>query len=400
MNQVGIESFYQVHNTDELLSPCLLVYPEVIRRNLSEMIRIAGGAQRLRPHVKTHKCADIVRLELAAGITKHKCATLAEAEMLAECSAPDVLLAYPQTGPNLGALLELIARFPATKFSVVVDNPQAAGALAAVTEQAPRQRHPSPLNVFIDLDTGMHRTGIAPGGAVQLAQQIAASPALRLVGLHVYDGQNHQSDLSERQGAVSALMQPVLELVEQLQQAALPINTLVCGGTPTFPVFADYQLPESLSSGGGVAIELSPGTSVLSDFNYGRDYRDMEGIAHAALLLTRVISKPGDDLLTVDLGYKAVASDQPAGRRCYFPQLPGVEQIQHSEEHLVLRTPQANHYQVGDVLYAIPAHICPTVALHAEMQVIEGNRATGSWAVSARHRLYRTPQSSLSKQSL
>jgi D-serine deaminase-like pyridoxal phosphate-dependent protein len=398
MNQVGIESFYQVHNTDELLSPCLLVYPEVIRRNLIEMIRIAGGAQRLRPHVKTHKCAEIVRMELAAGITKHKCATLAEAEMLAECSAPDVLVAYPQAGPNLGELLELIRRFPATKFSVVVDNPQAAGALAAVTEQAAGKRHTSPLDVFIDLDTGMHRTGIAPGaGAVQLAQQIAGCPKLRLIGLHVYDGQNHQSDLDERQGAVLALMQPVLELVGQLQHAGLSINTLVCGGTPTFPVFADYQLPESLSRGGGLAIELSPGTSVLSDFNYGRYYRDMDGIAHAALLLTRVISKPADDLLTVDLGYKAVASDQPAGRRCHFPQLPDVEQIQHSEEHLVLRTPQANRYQVGDVLYAIPAHICPTVALHAEVQVIEGAQATGSWPVSARHRLYRTSQSSLNK---
>lgn len=382
---------YQVNNAGELLSPCLLVYPEVIHRNLAEMIRIAGGAHRLRPHVKTHKCAEIVRMELAAGITKHKCATLAEAEMLAACGAPDVLLAYPLAGPNVAKLLGLMQRHTPTKFSLVVDNPHALDALGIAT--APKDAlAPGPkLDVFIDLDTGMHRTGIAVGaGALALARQIAQYPTLRLVGLHVYDGQNHQSDLSERRAAVSALMQPVLELVAQMQEAGMTMNTLVCGGTPTFPVFADFELPDSLTAGGTLAIELSPGTSVLSDFNYGRDYRDMDGIGHAALLLTRVISKPGGDLLTVDLGYKAVASDQPAGRRCNFPELPDAEQIQHSEEHLVLRTSAASRYEVGDILYAIPAHICPTVALHAEMQVIEGNRVTGSWPVSARHRLYRT----------
>ncbi len=390
MSEASIES-YQVGNAGELLSPCLLVYPAVIRCNLAEMIRIAGGAQRLRPHVKTHKCAEIVRMELAAGITKHKCATLAEAEMLAACGAPDVLLAYPMAGPNVAKLLELKQRYAETKFSVVADDVRALDALGAATEREQVERRGTKLDVFMDLDTGMHRTGIAPGAeALELALQIAKYPTLRLVGLHVYDGQNHQSDLSERRAAVATLMQPVLELVGQLRQAGMAINTLVCGGTPTFPVFADFQLPESLMAGGSLAIELSPGTSVLSDFNYGRDYRDMAGIAHAALLLTRVISKPADNLLTVDLGYKAVASDQPAGRRCNFPELPDVEQIQHSEEHLVLRTSAARRYEVGDILYAIPAHICPTVALHAELQVVEGNQATGSWPVSARHRLYRT----------
>ncbi len=384
---------YRIANISELMTPCLLVYPDIIRSNLAEMLRIAGGATRLRPHVKTHKCADIVRMALAMGINKHKCATLAEAEMLANCGAPDVLIAYPQTGPSIEKLLDLTQLFAQTEFTTVVDNALALRELAAVTS-----RRGISLQVLIDIDSGMHRTGIAPDAdAVELAREIVDCSTLRLVGLHVYDGHNHQSDLQERQSAVAALMQPVFQLVKQLRGEGIPIDKVVCGGTPTFPVFAELQVPVEIMQGGRLELELSPGTTVLSDFNYGKNYRDMSGIRHAAMLLTRVISKPGKDLLTVDLGYKAVASDPPAGHRCSFPELPDVEQIQHSEEHLVLRTSAAGSYQVGDVLYAIPAHICPTVALHAQLQVVENGHVTGNWPVSARHRLYQAnPRSMVS----
>ena len=90
---------YLIHDTSAIFSPALLFYKDIIRRNISQAIAVAGGVDRLRPHVKTHKTREIVRMELDAGISKHKCATLAEAEMLADCGAPDVLLAYPMVGP-------------------------------------------------------------------------------------------------------------------------------------------------------------------------------------------------------------------------------------------------------------------------------------------------------------
>jgi D-serine deaminase-like pyridoxal phosphate-dependent protein len=238
------------------------------------------------------------------------------------------------------------------------------------------------MQVLLDLDTGMHRTGIPVGAAAQeLYLQIGQSRALSAGGLHCYDGQNHQPDLQARRAAVSALWQPVMHMVEQLTQAGAAVPKIVCGGTPTFPVFASLQSPMATMD-----IECSPGTCVLSDFNYGRDYADMSGFHPAAVLMTRVISRHHANRVTVDLGYKAVASDPPAGRRCHFLNLPGAKEIQHSEEHLVVEAPAADHLQVGDVLYAVPAHVCPTVALHSHLIVVENGAIIDRWKVTARDR--------------
>src|SRR5438445_1223834 len=96
---------YRLRDTSTVLSPGLLFYKDLIRRNIARMIEMAGGPEKLRPHVKTHKTREIVRLELDAGISKHKCATLAEAEMTARCGAPDVLIAYNIVGPNIARLI-------------------------------------------------------------------------------------------------------------------------------------------------------------------------------------------------------------------------------------------------------------------------------------------------------
>ncbi len=370
---------YQLHAAAQLLTPCLLVYPELIRANLAEMIRIAGTVERLRPHVKTHKTPEIVRLAMELGVNKHKCATLSEATMLAQCGAPDVLIAYPQVGPAIDRLIKIVDEFPRTQFSTVIDNPVSFRQLESAFKA-----HRGVLGIFLDLDTGMQRTGIRVGRpAVELYLQIHHSEIVHARGLHVYDGQNHQSDLKERRVAVSSLMQPILHMVAELNSQRVAVPVLVCGGTPTFPVFAEWDYPDSATQ-----IEASPGTCVLSDFNYGRDYSEMTGIHHAAVLLTRVVSRQHKHRLTVDLGYKAVASDPPAGRRCHFLNLPDAIEIQHSEEHLVIESAAADSIQVGDVLYALPAHVCPTVALHSHLHVVENGQVVDRWQVQARNRLY------------
>ena len=372
-------SAYRLHEPETVLSPCLLVYPEWIRSNFCESIRIAGAATRLRPHVKTHKTPEIVSMATAAGIHRHKCATLAEAHMLAECGAHDVLVAYPLVGPAVQRFVKIVSQFPGTRFSAVVEDLENVQALADELE-----RQAQSLDVLMDIDTGMHRTGIPAGAkAIKLYEHIHQSAVMRPAGFHVYDGQNHQPDLSERREAVTSLMQPVLEMAAQLKMQGIPVPVLVCGGTPTFPVYAEFDLPDT-----DTRIECSPGTCVLSDFNYGRDYPDMAGIRPAAVLMTRVISRQQPDRVTVDLGYKAVASDPPAGKRCHFLNLPEAKEIQHSEEHLVLESPHAYHLSVGDVLYALPAHVCPTVALHSHLQVVEQGKIVDRWKVQARDRLY------------
>ncbi len=150
--------WYEVTNANSVLTPCLLVYPEIIRSNLRESIRIAGTADRLRLHVKTHKTPQIVAMALEAGLQKHKCATLFEAAMLAKCGAPDVLIAYPVVGPALEKLTALIAEFPATQFRCTVDNLQSLEQLSAAMKSTGQK-----VDVLVDIDCGMHRTGIAPG---------------------------------------------------------------------------------------------------------------------------------------------------------------------------------------------------------------------------------------------
>ncbi len=173
-------------------------------------------------------------------------------------------------------------------------------------------------------------------------------------------------------------MEPVFKLRTSLEQKGLPVARFVAGGTPTFPVFARLDVP---------GLECSPGTLVLHDHGYGTRYADLVGFTPAALLLTRVVSRPTPTRLTLDLGYKAVASDPPAGKRCVLLDVHDYEPILQNEEHFVVETPAADRYRPGDEIFAVPTHICPTVALHRSAYVIENGEVIGSWDIAARDRV-------------
>jgi D-serine deaminase-like pyridoxal phosphate-dependent protein len=365
---------YAIRDTSSIYSPALIFYKDLIRKNIAYAVEIAGDAARLRPHVKTHKTRELVRLEREAGITKHKCATLAEAEMLARAGATDVLIAYNMVGPNCRRLARLVREYPDCRFSVTGDHPAALEALSRVMKQEGQA-----VDVLLDLDVGQHRTGIAPGpDAAALYEQLARLPGLRPGGLHVYDGHNHQENFVERRRAVMDLLDPVLSLWAALEKKGLPVPRVVAGGTPTFPVFAKLDVP---------GLECSPGTCFLHDQGYGSKFGDMAGFTPAALLLTRVISKPLPTRLTLDLGYKAVASDPPAGKRLTLLDVPDYETVLQNEEHLVIDTPHAAKYHPGDELFAVPTHICPTCAMHQRAYVVEGGAVAEMWDVVARDRV-------------
>jgi D-serine deaminase-like pyridoxal phosphate-dependent protein len=359
----------------DVFTPALVLYPELIRANIARVVELAGGPDRLRPHVKTHKTREIARMLLEAGITKHKCATIAEAEMLAGAGAPDVLIAYPLVGPNVGRLAALMSAYPGTTFSVLIDHPDSAKALSAAMAAAGHT-----VGVVLDLDVGQHRTGVAVGNdALSLYLAAARLPGLRPDGFQAYDGHNQQPDRADREAAVRAFLAPVLELRAAAEKAGVPVPRLVCGGTPTFPVYAGLRdIP---------GVECSPGTFVLHDAGYGGKFADLAGITPAAVLVTRVISRPTADRVTFDLGNKAVAADPPMERRVHLLDFPEYRTVGHNEEHLIVETPAAGKYAPGDVVYALPGHVCPTVALHREVLVAEGNRVVGRWPVAARDRV-------------
>jgi D-serine deaminase-like pyridoxal phosphate-dependent protein len=365
---------YTIQDTSKIYSPALLFYKDLIRQNLVRAVALAGGPSRLRPHVKTHKTREIIRLALEAGVTKHKCATLAEAEMLAGCGAADVLLAYPLVGPNCGRMARLAKAYPKCRFAVTADHADAVAALSRAMIAAGHT-----VDVLLDLDVGQHRTGIAPGeAAVALYEQVARAPGLRPGGLHVYDGHNHQESLAERQATALSLLEPVLSLRTILDRKDLPTPRLVLGGTPTFPVYARLDLP---------GLECAPGTCVLHDHGYGTRFTDLAGFTPAALLLTRVISRPTATRVTFDLGYKAVASDPPAGKRLVLLDVPDYEAVLQNEEHLVIETPAADRFRPGDEVLAVPTHVCPTCAMHKQAYVIDGGQLIGTWDIVARDRV-------------
>jgi D-serine deaminase-like pyridoxal phosphate-dependent protein len=132
-------------------------------------------------------------------------------------------------------------------------------------------------------------------------------------------------------------------------------------------------------------VECSPGTLALHDYNYSHNYPEL-GIEPAAILLTRVISRPAGNRITLDLGSKAVAPDQPPGKRCFLLNVGEYEALMQSEEHLVVSSPQADKFTPGDVVYAMPAHVCPTVALHKQALVVENGMVVERWDIVARDR--------------
>jgi D-serine deaminase-like pyridoxal phosphate-dependent protein len=224
------------------------------------------------------------------------------------------------------------------------------------------------------LDCGQHRTGIAPGeGAVELYRVLARLPGLRPIGLHAYDGHINASDPAQRKVDCDAAFAPVAELRRKLEGLGLPVETLVAGGSPTFPLHA--VRPD---------VECSPGTCVFWDFSYSTQFPEM-GFQHAALVLTRVISRPSGGRLCLDLGHKAIASENPHPR-VQFLNAPSARAVGHSEEHLVVEIDSANDWKPGDAWYGIPRHICPTVALHAQAVVVENGRAGARWRIEARER--------------
>mgnify|MGYP002779065750 CR=1 FL=1 len=358
---------YQLADTADLFSPAIVFFPKLIEGNIRRVIEMAGTPDRLRPHVKTHKTVEIAKMLLAAGVTKHKCATIAEAEMLATAGAPDALIAYPLVGPNVRRAAELVRKFPGTTFSALIDDANAARELSSALAASG-----GTIGAVLDLDVGQHRTGIAVGPAALALYELAGSlPGLRLDGFQLYDGHNNQPDRAEREKAVREFVKPVLELRAQAEAKGLAVPRLVCGGTPSFPVYAAMaDVP---------GVECSPGTFVLHDAGYGPKYADLSGITPAAVLVTRVVSRPTPTRVTLDLGNKAVAADPVLEKRVTLLDFPEYKTVGHNEEHLIVETPAAGDYAPGDVVYALPGHVCPTVALHREVLVAARWSANGTW---------------------
>ncbi len=289
--------WYKPGNESSIATPCMLLFPDRIEENIRRMILMAGGAERLRPHVKTHKIAEVIELQLQAGINRFKCATLSEVAMVAGAGGRDMLLAYPLLGPAIGLWFDLMDRFPESRLSVTVDSEAALKFLDSEARIRGKE-----VDLFVDIDNGMHRTGTEPEGAPGLIAALVKKPNLRLRGLHIYDGHIHEPDPEERKAHCDGDFAAINTLVEQLEQD-------------------------------GIASEMT----------------------------------------------------HP---RLHFLDLKTEGVINHSEEHLVVKTNAAKQLSIGDVVHALPSHICPTMALQEEVYIVRNQQVAETWKVLARKRSY------------
>ena len=362
-------SVYELENTGDLISPALIYYKDIILDNTKRIIEMAGGAQQLWPHVKSHKAAAMIRMQIELGINRFKCATVAEAQVAAETGAAFIILAYPLVGPNVSRYLRLAASYPQTVFYAIGDNFDCLSDLSGKASEAGMV-----VNVLIDVDIGLHRTGVPVDILESLYERSSALKGISLKGLHCYDGHRSETDINQRKAKVWETDEKVLQIQELLKRKGFECEIMVMGGTSSFPCRT-----------GKSDFYLSVGNVFIGDWGNYNKLPDM-AFPPGAALFCRVISHQSGNTFTLDLGYKGIAAD-PAGDRGIIVGLEEARPVFQSEEHWVFSLPENMPLPpIGSGQYVIPAHICPTSALYPEIEVAAGGKIIEQWQVSARNR--------------
>ncbi len=363
------KDLYRLKDDRGIASPQLIYYEDLIRENTRRAVDIAGGADRLWPHVKTHKMAEMITMQRGMGISRFKCATLSELAMVLQAGAPHVLLAYPLYGPNIARFLALKQAYPGSVVYALADAREGLDALSAACVRVGVR-----IPVLADVNMGMNRTGVALDELVDFGRRVAAVRGLVFAGFHAYDGHIGHPDPDERCAATRPALERLYAARDALMHSSVPVPNVILGGSPTFPCYAKEP-----------SVYLSPGTVFVWDAGYAQKCADLPFVP-AAALISRVISHPAPGLFTLDLGYKAIASD-PKGARGIIPAMQDAEPVAQSEEHWVWRVPDGHaRPALGDTVYVLPTHICPTTALHKQVLVASGGAVTGTWRVAARDR--------------
>ena len=364
---------YVLNDTSNIVSPALVYYRDIILANTKRAIEMAGSADRLWPHVKSHKTVDMVRMQIGMGITRFKCATIAEAEMAAEAGgalhALHIMLAYPLVGPNVSRFARLVSNYSQAVFYAIGDDLQQ---LDVLSDEAGKTG--LNINVLVDVDVGMRRTGVPMDKVEGFYERACALKNITLKGMHCYDGHLHDGDINVRKAKVEEIDKEVLKIQAALSRKGLDCGLLVMGGTPTFPCRAEKD-----------NMYLSPGTCFIGDWGYYKKFPDM-AFTPGAAVLSRVVSHPAENTFTIDLGSKGIASD-PAGERGIIAGMEEAKPLFQSEEHWVFSLPEGKELPaIGSDCYVIPTHVCPTSALYPRIMIARDGKTIEEWQVSARNR--------------
>lgn len=358
-------------------TPEVVIDLDVVEANVrsrAQRARDAGVA--LRPHAKTHKLPQVARLQLDSGAAGIQVAKLGEAEVMAAAGIDDVLVGLPIVGAaKVARLLALAERCAIT---ATVDS----WAVAEPLARAARARG-LVLPCVLEVDTGLARTGVAPGAdALALAERLAALDGIAVAGLLTHEGHVYaaSADAAERARLTRAACALAVETAELIRARGIPVPTVSVGSSGTFA--AAIECP-------GVT-EVRPGTYVFNDrtqLRLGAALPEEVG----AVVVATVVSRARAGELVLDAGTKALTSDRMLVRDPppTFGQVLGErwEVVRLSEEHGVVAVPESCDARVGDRVAIVPNHVCPVVNLHEHVTVVRGTARVDRWPVAARGRL-------------
>jgi len=358
---------------EELATPALLLHVDAMEENLAKMAEHGQRSRKgLRPHTKTHKCPLIARRQLEAGAVGLCCAKISEAEVMVAAGIESVLVTSPVVSPEkVRRVVELSRQAP--ELAVVVDSDLGVDRLAEAASSAGVE-----VAVLVDLDVGTHRTGIAPGApALALARRIDRLPGLRFCGLQAYAGHlMHVPGHEQRRTSSHRALADAVETRRLLEADGLPVRILTGGGTGTWDIDSEVE----------AMTDLQVGSYLFMDVQYLR-IGDRLGDRFAAFrpaltLLVTAISQPVPQLITVDAGFKAFASEEaaPTARN-----VDGVVYHFAGDEHgiLELKAP-SRPVRLGDKLEFLTPHCDPTVNLHDVYHVVRDGVVEELWPIAAR----------------
>ncbi|MGE0127418.1 MAG: alanine racemase [Blastocatellales bacterium] len=375
ISELFSEEPYRIAGVESVMTPALAIYPEIVDANIKATLRVLGGdANRWRPHVKTSKLGFIMRRLAERGVTNVKCATTLELQTAAEAGATDILVAYSMVGANARRVRELAKGAPDKRISALVEN----------TEQI-KSWIGSDISLFIDLNGGMDRTGLEQDRIDEVVNLARAIEEAGLVfrGLHYYDGHmSKYEDLATREVMAHQGYDQLMQIVEALNRAEIIVEEVITSGTPAFPCGISYKP----FADAPFVHRASPGTVVYGDFTSIGQLPADYGYRPAAVVVSTVVSHPTPNRITCDAGHKAVSADAGVPT-CVVLGHPELQPNKPSEEHLPIDAPEGVEIPaVGDYLYLVPRHVCPTVNNFDHALLVVDGKITGVERVTARGR--------------
>jgi D-serine deaminase-like pyridoxal phosphate-dependent protein len=347
---------------EEVDTPVLVLELDAFEKNLRTLSTSVGAKARVRPHAKTHKCPEIAHRQIAAGAVGVCCQKVSEAEALVEGGVRDVLVSNEVVGrPKLERLAALASR---ARLGVCVDD---IGNLRDIAATG------APLDVYIELEVGMGRCGIAPGEpALALAREIAAAPSLRFAGLQAYHGRaQHVRSMAERRASIERAAEAVRATRALFRQHGIDTPVVTGAGSGSFM----FEVQS------GAWDEIQPGSYVFMDADYARNEwaAPLPRFEHALFVLTTVMSRPSPQLAVVDAGLKASSVDSG------MPAVWGRTDLAYtraSDEHGCIEGPRLP--ALGEKLMLVPGHCDPTVNLYDWYVCVRAARVEALWPITAR----------------